>query len=284
MSGAHGANTVWLASYPKSGNTWFRAVHAAWRTGTQVQLDHLDVDGTYAGTAWREQIDAELGIVSSLLTDDEINAVRPRVAEIIDARSTGLHLRKTHQAYELGPLGEPVVSSAATKCALYFVRDPRDVAVSFAHHLQRSHAFTVQLLADTDGAIGPDDEGGARVVGEHLGTWSEHVRGWLDTAPFPVLSIRYEDCTTDPVGVFGAALRFAGLEPDDGNVGSAVASARFDRLQSQEAGDGFRERPVGINQFFRRGVAGGWREELAPALAQQIATDHQLMMDRLGYR
>ena len=284
MTRARGGATVWLASYPKSGNTWFRAVHAAWRTGTQVQLNHLDVDGTYAGTAWREQIDAELGIVSSLLTDHEINAVRPRVAEIIDARSSGPHLRKTHQAYELGPLGEPVVSSDATRCALYFVRDPRDVAVSFAHHLQRSHASTVQLMADTDGAIGPDDQGGARVVREHLSTWSEHVRGWLDDPPFPVLSIRYEDCTTDPVGVFGAALRFAGLEPDDGNVGSAVASARFDRLQSQEAGDGFRERPVAINQFFRRGIAGAWRDELAPALAEQIATDHQSMMDRLGYQ
>ena len=283
MTRARGGATVWLASYPKSGNTWFRAVHAAWRTGTQVQLNHLDVDGTYAGTAWREQIDAELGIVSSLLTDHEINAVRPRVAEIIDARSSGPHLRKTHQAYELGPLGEPVVSSDATRCALYFVRDPRDVAVSFAHHLQRSHASTVQLMADTDGAIGPDDQGGARVVREHLSTWSEHVRGWLDDPPFPVLSIRYEDCTTDPVGVFGSALRFAGFDPDEGDVEGAVAAANFDRLQSQEGGDGFRERPVGVDQFFRRGIAGGWRDELTPALAEQIAIDHQSMMDRLGY-
>ena len=148
-------STVWLASYPKSGNTWFRAVHAAWRTGSAVELNSLDVEGTYGGTAWREQYDAELGIVTSLLTDAELDAVRPSVAAIIDLRAVGPHLRKTHLANTAAPTGERIIGTDATRAALYFVRDPRDVAVSFAHHLGRDLAWTVAHMADPAAFIGP---------------------------------------------------------------------------------------------------------------------------------
>jgi hypothetical protein len=278
LSGA----TVWLASYPKSGNTWLRAVVTAWRSGGPVDLSHLD--GSIASSRWR--FDEALGVPSSSMTPDEAELVRPRVDELLAATSERVPLlRKVHDGYFLGPAGEPIISSAATRCALYVVRDPRDVAVSLAHHSQRSLDWARRRLADPRAAMNVDASGLAPLLRERLGSWSEHVRSWVDETPFEVEVLRYEDCATAPVATFARALRFAGLEPiDEASVTRAVENASFDRLRAAEDRDGFVERPVTAPKFFRRGEAGGWRDELPPDLAAAIETDHGEVMARFGYR
>src|SRR5205823_13664496 len=106
---------VWVASYPKSGNTWFRAVYDAWSTGAAVDLRELG-----AGlVAVRPVFDEALGIPSSALTEDEIDLLRPEVDEVLASDAEGPALYKIHDAYFPGPSGEPIVSTAATRAAVY---------------------------------------------------------------------------------------------------------------------------------------------------------------------
>ena len=66
-------------------------------------------------------------------------------------------------------------------------------------------------------------------------------------------------------------------------VERAVKAASFAHLRDQEASQGFRERPLGMERFFRMGIAGGWRQTLNDQQARRIADDHGELMLRLGY-
>lgn len=276
-------NTVWLASYPKSGNTWFRAVFTAWQTGEAVDLNQLGTKDTSSIASSRMRIEEGLGVVSSLLTPDEVEQLRPRADEVADAGFHAPHLCKVHDALFAGAGGEPIVSVAATRCAVYVVRDPRDVALSYANHNQWDTARVVAEMADERHTMARSTKAPSNQVPQRLGTWSEHVTSWLDDTPFAVHVVRYEDCIANPVATFTTALRFAGFDADEASVAAAVDLTRFDRLAAQEATDGFRERPTNTGRFFRRGEAGGWRDELDPDLAATIASDHASVMHRLGY-
>ena len=273
--------TVWIASYPKSGNTWLRAVYTAWRTQEAPALN--DLAGGLIASA-RPLFDDALGIASSDLTHEEIDVLRPRVDDILAADATQPVLRKCHDGLFEGPAGEPVLSVSATRSALYMVRDPRDVAVSVAHHYGRSLEWGARYVCDPAAVTGAPRRELIDQLRQRLGTWSEHVRSWVEDAPFPVHVLRYEDCMTEPVATFGAALRAAGLDaPDDARLAGAIERASFDRLRAAEDRDGFREKPADALLFFRRGRAGGWHDELPRKLAAAIRTEHRDVMDRFGY-
>ena len=275
MSRATGVR--WLASYPKSGNTWVRAVWAAASTGVGVDINQLP-GGSVPAT--RELLDDILGLATADLTDAEVAALRPLADEVVAAETPGPSLRKVHDLFT-GLSGAPIVSVTAARGVVYVVRDPRDVAVSLARFSDRPLDTIVARMADPTARIGATGSG--RHVLQWLGTWSQHVRGWLDQDLLPVHLLRYEDAVADPVGAFGPLLRFAGLELTAAEVAAAVDRASFRVLAGQEAGHGFRERQRADAPFFRRGQAGGWRDELPPALADQVAADHAETMSRLGY-
>lgn len=276
------AGTVWLASYPKSGNTWLRAVLTAWKAGGPLDLGNL------AGSAIasdRHLFDQLLGLPSSCMTADEVEIARPRVDELIAAGADEPLPRKVHDAWFRGPAGEPILSVGATRAALYMIRDPRDVAVSYAHHAGQSFEWACLRLSDPGAASDGDPGRLHRQLRQRLGTWSEHVRSWVDETPFPVEVVRYEDCVATPVETFARALRFTGVDVgDETAVADAVERAAFAELRRAEEEHGFAERPTSARQaFFRRGESGGWRDELPAELAALVAADHGEVMARFGY-
>jgi hypothetical protein len=274
------AQTVWLASYPKSGNTWLRAVYTAWLTGAPADLD--DLRGGVM-PARRAAFDEALGVPSSSMTHDEVELLRPRADEVVAAEAREPLLRKIHDAYLPGPAGEPIVSAAATRAALYMIRDPRDVAVSYAHHSGETLEWARRRLSDPGAAVNDRDDRLDPQLRQRLGAWSQHVCSWVDDTPFPVAVVRYEDCVLAPVETFAGALRFAGLEVDEDAVARAVDHAAFDRLRRAEEEHGFLERPPSTPSFFRRGRAGSWRDDLPADLAAAIVDDHREVMARFGY-
>jgi aryl sulfotransferase len=274
--------TVWLASYPRSGNTWLRALFTAWRRDGPVDLNNLEGHPIASSRAY---FDLALGIPSSSLTPAEVDLLRPRVDDLLASEADEPQLRKIHDAFGTGPEGTPIVSVAATRAAIYIVRDPRDVAVSYAVSVGRPTEWARRHLNDSDAALGENDDQLPDQLRQRLGAWSEHVRSWVDETPFPVEVVRYEDLAADPVATFGRALRCAGFANVDGErVAEAVERAGFRRLREAERHHGFPEQLFGTRQFFRRGEAGSWPEELQPEVAAGIADDHADVMARFGYR
>ena len=112
----------------------------------------------------------------------------------------------------------------------------------------------------------------------------DRAASWLDQTDIPVHLVRYEDLQIDTVAMLRRALQFAGQAATDDEICRAVRFADFARLKQQEEEKGFREAPPQLGaRFFRRGEAGGWRDELTPDQAARIVAAHGAVMRRLGY-
>jgi aryl sulfotransferase len=270
----------WLASYPKSGNTWLRIfLQSLIAGGKEVNLNALDLVSSVGS---REHFDRILDIASSDLTDDEIARARPAQYKIESLEARHPLIRKVHDVWGLTPAGESLFPSELTLGAVYIVRDPRDVAVSYAHHMSWTVDRTIAFMANPSAVIAMSKRRIALQLPQHLSSWSRHVESWLD-APVRLLLIKYEDMLADPVVRFGEVARFLGIDSTPVAIEAAVNATRFDRLRAVEDKNGFTECMSGADRFFRRGVAGGWRDTLSSEQVVRIEADHRSMMRKLGY-
>lgn len=270
----------WLASYPKSGNTWLRAVLCTLISGKPADINRLSLLGGFAGS--RSLFDAALGIESAVLSRDQEFNLRPRVFEVMAAEATRPLYCKTHDACQSTPAGEPLFPTAATRGAIYVVRDPRAVAVSLAHYQARPLDEAIAALDDPDAVSGGSTRRLSHHLRQYLRRWSEHVASWLG-APFPVHLLRYEDMQADPHAAFGAVAAFLGLSSDGAAIAAAIEATTFARLQAQEHAGGFIEKPHHAAAFFREGRVDGWRQALTREQAERIAAAHGAMMRQCNY-
>ncbi len=274
---------VWLASYPKSGNTWFRVfLSNLLQPGAQPASINAIVDTEVASS--RRLFDQHCGVAASELSADEIDNLRPRVYEALSEAASGPVFHKIHDALGDTPDGGLLVSLRATRCALYFIRNPLDVVVSFAHHSGIDVDRSIAALADPGHAFSATGERLHRQLRQKLSSWDRHVRSWTVEPPFPVHVVRYEDLHRQPLATFGAAARFAGLDADDAAIQRAIDRSAFADLQRQEAQTPFREnRHPQRSRFFRRGVVGGWRDELSADQVQLVIANHRDLELQHGY-
>ena len=104
---------VWLASYPKSGNTWFRILLANLLDGADGPIDINGITtGVIASGRWA--FDDVLGVPSADLTADEVDALRPAVFRAI-AASEGRSYHKIHDALVPVPGAEEGSSPSISK-------------------------------------------------------------------------------------------------------------------------------------------------------------------------
>jgi aryl sulfotransferase len=274
------AGIWWLASYPKSGNTWLRVVLASLLSGRPADFNAMPLMSLIATN--RTWFDKAIGLESAdLIGEQEIN-LRPRAYEIWAAEAVQPLYCKAHDAYLMTPAGEPLFPTAVTRGAVYIVRDPRAVAVSYANHLAETIDETIVRMGDRAPAASATPGRLPRHQRPRLGAWRDHVESWL-RAPFPVHLVRYEDMHRDPHGAFTAVAAFLGLPSDRERIAAAVDAASFARLQQQERATGFIEKPRRAAAFFREGTVDGWRQSLLPEQATRIAAANGDTMLRCNY-
>ncbi|WP_374405288.1 sulfotransferase domain-containing protein [Pelagerythrobacter sp.] len=272
----------WLASYPKSGNTWFRAFLRNLGGGSDpASINDLGSTSLAASRAWMDEM---LGFDTGDLDPGETERLRPTVYRFASHRLEGHAYRKIHDACHRTDAGTWIVDAEATAGALYLIRNPLDVAISYAHHAAHSIDDAIAAMADPDHRLARDDGTGLKPqVEQRLLTWSDHVMSWVDNPDIPIHVLRYEDMQTGGAPVFAEAARFLKLEADRSAIERAVAFSSFDTLKSQEDRDPFRERAQNSARFFRKGVIGDWQTTLSGAQIDSIVEAHGAVMRRFGY-
>ena len=275
---------IWLASYPKSGNTWMRVFLTNYLRNGDEPSDINDLEKIGIASA-HGLFGRYAGIDTSELTADEIDTCRPDIYQLLAQDCDDTRFVKVHDAYTLLTDGRPLFPSESTQAAIYIVRNPLDVAVSMMYHMGDSDIDkTIARMANDQAKLTASVKQGNSQCRQKLLTWSGHVRSWLDTQKtFPVHLVRYEDMQCDPRNTFQQVITFSGLPLDDKRLEKAIEFSQFQTLHQQELANGFRERPSSKSLFFRHGQIGSWEKQLRPNQAQRIIADHSATMYRLGY-
>lgn len=271
----------WLSSYPKSGNTWFRIVlaNALNATSDPVDLNKLNTGAIASARVW---IDEALGFDSADFSHHEIDQLRPLVYQWHGKGVAHRTYHKIHDAYTFLDNNASLIPSEGCLGALYFIRNPLDVAISFAHHSQCSIDKSIELMGNKKNAFCKNKHKQHEQLRQWLLSWSDHVRSWT-TAEINVLVIRYEDMKQNTLATFTKAFEFLQLDPVQVNLIRALDNASIEKLQQQEKQFGFRERPSNVDSFFRKGVVGDWRDTLTPKQVERIIYDHGEVMQQYGY-
>ncbi|HCS28285.1 MAG TPA: sulfotransferase [Spongiibacteraceae bacterium] len=271
----------WLASYPKSGNTWARLIIENLLAGDAgpADINNLAAADSATGWYWGER---SLGFSMANLTQSERLSLRPELHSWAGKRP-GTHYYKTHEGNFATPAGEPLFDPQAALGVVYLVRNPLDVAASYSHHRGRDIDDTIAKMADPAAELANSGSGQSPQPRQWMGSWSHNVGSWLDAAGWNRLVLRFEDLQAQPFQEAGRLSAFLKLSTGTENLRRAVEHSRFEVLAAQEQARGFDEKPSKAENFFRKGESGGWRSELSEAQIERIVSDHGPVMRRLGY-
>lgn len=273
---------IWLASYPKSGNTWFRVFLSNLLSDDDKPADINNLHNTPIASA-RQIFDEVTGLSSSELTFDEIENLRPEVYKQIAKESDEIIYKKIHDAYHLTQKGNFLVPAESSKGVIYFVRNPLDVAISFAHHSNCSVDKSIKHMTDNNYSFCAKDDRLHNQLVQKLNTWSNHVKSWLDQKDIPVYLMRYEDMKADTFNVFKNATTFIGLNKTDEEIKKAIKYSSIKELQKQEKTNGFKEKSLNSKSFFRKGEINSWKNILTDEQIDEIISQNSEIMKRLGY-
>lgn len=274
-------NIVWLASYPKSGNTWTRT----FLTNLLEQNDDNVINNLVAPiVSSRGIIEEFLMLETSELTNDEIEKYTPAVLrEYAKVVNTSPYFMKVHDAYIHTTSGEPLFPAEVSIGAVYIVRNPLDVVASFAHHNADTIDNTIRVMQDEDFCFCNNPKTIKTQMRQKLYSWSKHVQSWQKQKDMPLLVIRYEDIIADPFAAFSKIVQFSGLTASHEEIEQACIDSSFSKLKQQEQQYGFNNKRPGAESFFRKGKMGTWRESLTEKQAQLVIDSHREVMLQLGY-
>ncbi len=272
---------VWLASFPRSGGSWMRAFLSnlvAVQSGAPPAADLGAVSRFALEDTVARHYEQFLGRPPVEADPAAIAAARPKVHRFLVDESKGLVLVRTHSA-NIAAFGVPVVTADVTAGAIYIVRNPLDVAISFAAF----HGLSLDDAIRTIGTSGLSTQTTAERVFTLAGSWSENVATWTAAAHPMLIVVRYEDLHEKPAETFGAVATHVQMKHSPEQLAEAIERSSFERLQALEAAHGFAERSPKAEKFFRAGRPGEWRDVLTAEQVERVVAAHRDQMARFGY-
>ena len=271
----------WIASYPKSGNTWTRAFIA---NLLNEDTDPVDINQLNTGAIASSRSWVETGLEFDIdeLSHDEVDALRPNAYRWHSQNAAAFEYHKTHDAYSLNNRGEALFPAEATAGVLLIIRNPLDVAVSFAHHLDVGFEKAIDNMCDPAFAFCKKGDKIHDQLRQIMFDWSTFYRSWLNS-PLPTLVVRYEDMRQRPLETFVRIAEYLHLPFTEHEVQLALDNCALERLQEQEQAKTFRERSSKAERFFRKGMVGEGATTLSVSQVEMLCTHHQELMRQFAY-
>jgi hypothetical protein len=277
-------NLIWLASYPKSGNTWMRILLESilLYKGEGADINKLKL--VQPGSVNRSEFNQFLGFDSSDLSLEESWNYKRLFFMQKWSQSKETIFLKTHDSNLKLIDGTELIPTTVTKMAIYIVRNPLDVVSSLANQYDVNLDVSIGKLNSIGfNALNNEEIYCTTSVYTKMDTWSNHVASWLFGASFPVHLIRYEDLHQAPFKTLSNLLEAIGRSDCIQYINKAVENSDFRILASIEKEKGFSEASVLSKQFFRKGEVNSWKKELNKIQIDSVIASHKNMMKRLNY-
>lgn len=255
---------VWLASYPKSGNTWLRFLLYSAMFGPPEQS--LDIA--------RKLPDVHRPLPTDVMNDERIIA-------------------KTHYMFT-----DRHPKAADTERAVLIVRHPRDVLFSALNYRRLSGLTTAQMPDAQYARHFIGSRGDPEFINQGFGTWEQHVNSWANQDSFPVHVLKYEQLKSDTANHLRAVLDFLEISADDNAIDAAVKASSFDAMRAMEIREkhqnaknpGSQSLFVGTQQarqsgtyFMNTGKSGNSLRTISPDLEAAFNKAFAEPMQRFGY-
>ena len=253
---------IWLASYPKSGNTWVRSFLSAY---------YFTEDGSFEFDLLEnfKKFPSEDFIKHRLDDPGEIIKFWKPVQEQI-LKNKDITFLKTHNCL-MSINGHKFTTTRFTKGVIYIVRDPRNVLTSFSYHTDTSYNEALEFMMKEDTILYNKKTENYNSV-DFISSWSNHYKTWLSNNPFKKIVIKYENLLIDGENEFKKLIKFinllTGLEKNinDNKFEKALETTSFLNLQKKEKDGKFNENVFSNSNkklnFFNLGKNNNWRNIL----------------------
>ena len=193
-----------------------------------------------------------------------------------------LHIIKTHNF--CGAVdGNFFTNKENTIGSIYIVRDPRSVAISYAHYANISYEKSVDLMLD-EKRIATHDQ----YYPEARLSWKTNLLSWL-SLPSPKLLIKYEDLLNETANVLKTTIKFINqfiknkIKIDEEKILKVVEECKFENLKNLENEKGFNEKGSNTTNFFRNGQLSEWEKILSIELIKKLEQNFSKEMKELDY-
>lgn len=270
---------TWLVSYPRSGNTFLRALLANYFSGLPrpVTLEelHLSTIGEHIEHFWADIVGKPP--VSRTL-EEEFAGRREYFSRLKDVNRDILRIFKSHTPFSKVN-DAPAFEFGADDRIVHLVRHPCDVVISYAHYYEvpLEDAIT-RLNTDNLTHIGHPGHGF-----ELIGSWAQHTASWAECDAAPIIHVRYSALVQDTEAELARIVEFMGGPVNPERVRMAAEFSRLGRLRNQEQATGFIENTARAAPFFRQGIPGKWTDTLTVDQARRIINANAAQMDRFGF-
>ena len=274
---------IWLASYPKSGNTLLRSILASYLFSND---GNLKLDYIYKIRQF-PSIDDFQKLKIDLSNEKEVFQNFIEAKKIIN-KDKKIKFVKTHSS--LARINECNFTDFNNSLgAIYMVRDPRNVVTSFAHHYNLSIGQAVSVMIDPKRWLVKTD----LVYKTFMSSWSINYNSWKQMKN-KVLFVKYEDLlnrkktTLIKIFKFLDELGFKNLKLDMAKLNKVIESSDFSTMQKLEKNEDFKEGVIDQETgkrktFFRLGPKNDWKQILDNKYREKIEIVFKKEMTELGY-
>ena len=265
---------IWLASYPKSGNTWLRSLLSSYYFSTNGEFNFellKKIDQFPSVNYFKDDKDLYLK------PEDTAEKWLDKQVEINKEKK--LLLFKTHNAM-CKINGNRFTDPKNTLGGIYIVRDPRNIVTSLANHYQITIDKAYEFMKDRKRAI--IEKKGNRYLGfTALFSWDFHIDSWLNYRNFPILVIRYEDLQSETFQTLKKVISFikdiskSKKNFDRSKAKETIKSCEFEKLKKMEEKKGFDEAAFKKDKserikFFNLGIENNYKNLLNTNLISQM--------------
>jgi len=276
---------IWLASYPKSGNTLVRSLLASYYFSKDGNLDFKLLKNIKQFPT--NSIFNHFGFKANNNNEHLENYIK---AQKLLIKKGSTRLLKTHSSlFEINNIR--FTNLDCSRGVIYIVRDPRNVVSSFAYHFLTSIKDATNHLINGHSIGEPTESIGV----QHTGSWSFNYNSWKSFEyQNRYLLIKYENLINDTEETLLEILNFINkvnnnhVKIDMKKLSNSVKSCSFEEMQKKEALEGFHESILDKKKekklnFFRLGKKNNYKDTLDINLRKEIEVAFQKEMKELGY-
>ena len=277
---------IWIASYPKSGNTWLRYFLGNYYFNNKDNFQPEIIKNIKKFHLDKELIKSNFHNQDFIKNPYNVSKYWIESQKKLEIKQGNVVFLKTHNAL-INIENNEFTNSDLTLAIIYIIRDPRDVVVSYSKYRHLDYDKTIEHMIGSKANV-PFVRDAKDVSNiEITGSWAFHYNSWKDgISVIPRIIIKYEDLLSNSEKIFTNIIKFLSnimkLEVNYKKIKSSNNLSKFTKLKNFEEKNNFFENNSSEN-FFRIGKSGNWKKELNKDQIKKIEDSFKIEMINLGY-